>query len=155
MTYKPTNSLNMQISGEWSKHMIRGRAEHQNLSSLSGSATLNYYIGDFSISAWLSTPVRDLVDYQISRKTFWQYQLTAMWNRGNWSIEANANNLFLMKNRLEDEIITSVYSDNRTNWNRRTNQYATIKVVYSFDYGRKTSKSPKYQHTVSESAILK
>ena len=62
--------------------------------------------------------------------------------------------LFLMKNRLEDDIITAVYSVNRTNWNRRNNQYATIKVVYSFDYGRKTSKSPEYQHTVSESAIL-
>ncbi|MDE6561590.1 MAG: hypothetical protein K2K75_09430 [Muribaculaceae bacterium] len=155
MTYKPSNSLNMQLSGEWSRHMTRGGAEHRNLSSLSGSASLNYYIGDFSISAWLSTPTRDLVDCQIRRKTFWQYQLSAMWNRGNWAIEASANNLFLMKNRFEDEIITAVYSINRTNWNRMNNQYATIKVVYCFDYGKKTSKSPKYQHTVSESAILK
>ena len=154
-TYKPSNSLNMQISGDWSRHITRSGNENRNLSSFSGSANLNYYVGDFSFGAWMSTPVRDLVDCQISRKTFWQYQLTVMWNHGNLAIEANANNLFLVKNRLEDEIITAVYSVNRTNWNRRNNQYATIKVVYNFDYGRKTSKSPKYQHTESESAILK
>ena len=135
--------------------MTRGGAEHRNISSFSGDATLNYYIGDFSFSAWLSTPVRDLVDCQINRKTFWQYQLSAMWNQGNWAIEASANNLFLMKNRFKDNIISAAYSVNRTNWNRKNNQYATLKVVYSFDYGKKTSKSPKYQHTDSESAILR
>ena len=155
LTYKPSNYLNMQILGDWSRHMTRGEVEHRNLSSFSGSANLNYYVGDFSFGAWLSTPVKDLVDCQISRKTFWQYQLSAMWNHGNWAIEANANNLFLMKNRLEEEIETAVYSVNRTNCNRRNNQYATIKVVYNFDYGKKTSKSPQYQHAVSESAILR
>ena len=155
LTYKPSNSLNMQFSGEWSKHVTRGGIEHRNLSSFSGNATLNYYIGNFSFSTWLSTPVKDLVDFQISRKTFWQYQLTALWNRGNWAIEVNANNLFLMKNRLEDDIMTAAYSVNRTVWNRRNNQYATIKVVCSLDYGKKTSKSPVYQHIVSESSILK
>ena len=30
-------------------------------------------------------------------ETNWRYQLSAMWNHGNWAIEANANNLFMMK----------------------------------------------------------
>lgn len=30
-----------------------------------------------------------------------------------------------------------------------------LKIVYSFDYGKKTSKSPDYKHQNSESAILK
>ncbi len=78
-----------------------------------------------------------------------------MWNHGNWAIEANANNLFLMKNNIVDELSTPAYSFSQTNWNRHYNQYATLKVVYSFDYGKKTNKSPKYERVESESAILK
>ncbi len=155
LTYKPSNSFNMQISGEWSKQMTRGEVEHRNLSSFSGSTTLNYYVGDFSFGVWVATPVKDLVDYQIRRRTYWQYQLSAMWTSGNWAIEANANNLFLTKNEMKDELATQFYSFSRTNQSRRFNQYATLKIVYSLDYGKKTSKSPKYQHIDSESAILK
>lgn len=153
-TYKPSNSLNMKISGLWNEHIVRGGVAHRNISSFSANAQVNYYIGDFSFGAWLSTPTKDLIDSQIHRKTYWRYQLSAMWNYGNWAIEANANNLFLMKNRIEDELTSSAYSYKETNWNRSFNQYATLKIVYSFDYGKKTSKSPEYEHSVSESAIL-
>ena len=155
ITYKPSNSLNMQFSGEWSKHVTRGGAESQRLSSLTGSANLNYYIGDFSFGATLATPSRDLIDSQIRRKTFWQYQLSAMWNHGNWAIEANANNLFMMKNKMVDNLASPYYLFKKTNQSRRFNQYATLKIVYSFDYGKKTSKTPVYEHINSESAILK
>lgn len=155
ITYKPSNYLNMQFLGEWSKHVTRGGAEPQRLSSLSGSANLNYYIGDFSFGASLATPFRDLIDSQIRRKTFWQYHLSAMWNHGNWAIEANANNLFMMKNKIVDELTSPYYLFKQTNQSRRFNQYATLKIVYSFDYGKKTSKSPSYEHKNSESAILK
>jgi hypothetical protein len=116
---------------------------------------VNYSVGDFSFVAWISTPTRDLVDSQIRRKTYWQYQLSAMWTHGNWAIEANANNLFLMNNRILDELNTAAYSYIQTNWTRQYNQYATLKVAYTFEYGKRTNKSPRYQHQDSESAILK
>lgn len=153
-TYKPSNSFNMKLSGLWSEHIVRGGVAHRNISSFSANAQVNYYIGDFSFGAWGSTPTKDLIDSQIHRKTYWQYQLSAMWNHGNWAIEANVNNLFLMKNHIEDELASTVYSYRETNWNRSFNQYATLKVVSSFDYGKKTAKSPEYEHSVSESAIL-
>jgi hypothetical protein len=115
----------------------------------------NYYVGDFSFGTWVSTPIRDLVDSQIRRNTFWQYQLSSMWTHGNWAIEVNANNLFLMNNRIMEELNAAAYSYKQTNWNRQNNQYATFKVAYTFEYGKKTNRSPKYQHQDSESAILK
>lgn len=155
LTYKPSNALNINISGQWSEQLARGGVEHRNLSAFTGSATVNYYVGDFSFGAWVSTPTRDLVDSQIRRKTYWQYQLSAMWIHDHWAIEANANNLFLMHNRIIDELNTPSYSYKQTNWNRQYNQYVTLKVVYTIDYGKKTSKSPSYEHNDSESAILK
>ena len=71
MTYKPSGSLNMKLSGQWIEHLVRGGTEHRSLSSISGSAMVNYYIQDFSFSVSLATPSRDLINSQISRKTYW------------------------------------------------------------------------------------
>lgn len=155
ITYKPSGSLNMKVSGQWIEHLVRGGAEHRNLSTFSGTAMINYYVRDFSFGASIASPARDLIDSQISRKTFWRYQLSAMWNYGNWAIEANANNLFMMKNNIVDELSASYYSFKQIDQSRSYNQYANLKIVYSFDYGKKTSKSPDYKHQNSESAILK
>lgn len=155
MTYKPSGSLNMKLSGQWIEHLVRGGTENRSLSSISGSAMVNYYIQDFSFSVSLATPSQDLIDSQIRRKTFWQYQLSAMWKHGNWAIEANANNLFMMKNNIVDELSAPYYSFKQINQSRSYNQYATLKIVYSFDYGKKTSQTPDYEHKNSESAILK
>lgn len=155
ITYKPSGTLNMKLSGQWVKHLVRGEAEHRNLSAFSGTAMINYYVRDFSFGASIASPARDLIDSQISRKTFWRYQLSAMWNHENWAIEANANNLFMMKNNIVDELSASYYSFKQIDQSRSYNQYANLKIVYSFDYGKKTSKSPDYKHQNSESAILK
>ena len=155
MTYKPSGTLNMKLSGQWVKHLVRGGAEHRNLSAFSGTAMINYYVRDFSFGASIASPARDLIDSQISRKTFWRYQLSGMWNHGNWAIEANANNLFMMNNKIVDELSASYYSFKQIDQSRSYNQYANLKIVYSFDYGKKTSKSPDYKHQNSESAILK
>lgn len=155
ITYKPSGTLNMKLSGQWVKHLVRGGAEHRNLSAFSGTAMINYYVREFSFGASIATPSRDLIDSQISRKTFWRYQLSAMWNHGNLAIEANANNLFMMKNNIVDELSASYYSFKQIDQSRSYNQYANLKIVYSFDYGKKTSKSPDYKHQNSESAILK
>lgn len=155
ITYKPSGTLNMKLSGQWVKHLVRGGAEHRNLSAFSGTAMINYYVRDFSFGASIASPARDLIDSQINRKTFWRYQLSAMWNHGNLAIEANANNLFMMKNNIVDELSASYYSFKQIDQSRSYNQYANLKIVYSFDYGKKTSKSPDYKHQNSESAILK
>lgn len=155
ITYKPSGTLNMKLSGQWVKHFVRGGAEHRNLSAFSGTAMINYYVRDFSFGASIASPTRDLIDSQINRKTFWRYQLSAMWNHGNWTIEANANNLFMMKNNIVNELSASYYSFKQIDQSRSYNQYANLKIVYSFDYGKKTSKSPDYKHQNSESAILK
>ena len=155
MTYKPSGTLNMKLSGQWVEHLVRGGAEHRNLPAFSGTAMINYYVRDFSFGASIASPSRDLIDSQINRKTFWGYQLSAMWNHGNWAIEANANNLFMMKNNIVDELSASYYSFKQIDQSRSYNQYANLKIVYSFDYGKKTSKSPDYKHQNSDSAILK
>ncbi|MDE6809858.1 MAG: outer membrane beta-barrel family protein [Muribaculaceae bacterium] len=155
LTYKPSNSLNLNISGQWNEQIAKGDATNHSLSSFKSQMAVNYYAGEFSFGAMLSSPSKNLIDLQIYRKTYWHYQLSAMWAHQNWAVEVNANNLFMMNNNTIDKLSTTAYSFTQTNRNRRFNQYATLKAVYCFDYGKKTSKSPKYERVESESAILK
>ena len=60
-----------------------------------------------------------------------------------------------MKNFITDELSSTNYMFTLNDWDRNSNQFATLKAVYSFDYGKKTTKSPKYERTTTESAILK
>ena len=78
-----------------------------------------------------------------------------MWNHGNWAIEANGKNVFMMNKKSVDELSASYYSFKQIDQSRSYDQYANVRSVYSFDYGKKTSKSPDYKHQNSESAILK
>lgn len=155
VTYKPSGDLNINVSGDWSRHIVDGSAPHCGLTSLNTQAEVNWYVGDFSLNVSMRTPQHTLCDYQIRRRTDWCYELSAMWNQANWGVEINANNLLLLKNKVSEEINTHYYSYNQQLYDKRYNQYATLKVVYNFDYGKKTSKTPEYQHTVGESAILK
>lgn len=155
VAYKPSSSLNMKLSGEWNKHLAQGVGRRNSLSSFSESIMVDYYAGDFSFGASLSTPYHDLVAAQIRRKTYWKYCLSAMWKHGNWAVEVKANNLFLTKNKIIDELSTPDYSFIQTSRSRSFNQYAALKVVCVLDYGKKTTKTPDYEHRNSESAILK
>jgi len=145
----------MNLSSQWTRHVVRGGGETQRLTSFSGSAMVNYYVRDFSFRAYMVSPSLNLIDSQIHRKSFWQYQLSAMWSHGNWILEANANNLFVKKNKIEEELSSSCYSFRQTIQSRGFRSRATLKIVYSLDYGKKTSKTPNYEHMDSESAILK
>ncbi|MDE6643568.1 MAG: outer membrane beta-barrel family protein [Muribaculaceae bacterium] len=155
ITYKPSKKLNMNLTGKWNEQIAKGGVENRNLSSFSGQAILNYYIGDFSFGGMIGTPTKDLIGYQIKRKTYWRYQISALWTHGNLALEATANNIFLMKNFITDELSSTNYMFTLNDWDRNSNQFATLKAVYSFDYGKKTTKSPKYERTTTESAILK
>lgn len=47
LTYKPSNTLNINVSGQWNEQFIRGGVEHRNLTSFSGRMIVNYYVGNF------------------------------------------------------------------------------------------------------------
>lgn len=78
-----------------------------------------------------------------------------MWNHGQWGAEINFNNLFCMSNTSTEHLDTPEYAYYSESWNRNYNQYATLKLIYSFDYGKKATRAPKYEHIVTESAILR
>lgn len=58
-----------------------------------------------------------------------------------------------MTNTSTEHLDTPEYACYSESWNRKHNQYATLKLIYSFDYGEKATRAPEYEHIVTESAI--
>lgn len=154
-TYKPNSNLNMILSALCRKSIVNNKGINNQVTNASIYGEINYYIGDFALCASVKSAERRLMDYQVISKTPWQYQLTAMWNHGQWGAEINFNNLLCMSNISTEHLDTPEYAYYSESWNRNYNQYATLKLIYSFDYGKKATRAPEYEHIVTESAILR
>lgn len=152
-TYKPASYFDVKVGGQWQKQIAQG-AIFKETNAWSASAKMNYYIKDFAFSASCSTPRKSLENYQIDTKTNWLYELTVAWNHGNIGVELSANNLFIRKNRIDETLWSAVYQFQRTRTSEDLKSYASVKITYSLDYGKKTSKSPAYKQVKSESATL-
>ena len=58
-------------------------------------------------------------------------------------------------NAIESFLTSDVYCMNKRQVRKSDSSFASLKVIYSFDYGKKVSRSPKYETKSAESNILK
>ncbi len=153
-TYKPSQRLNLKIDGSWEKNIVNGGI-HITQETWAGSMSANLFMNDFALSASLETPKHALTACQYIVKSDWQYDLSLSWNHQNWGMELNMVNPLLRHCSTVTTLCSNVYASHTKEMSDQNNQYVTFKVVYNLEYGKKTSKSPAYNHTQSESAILK
>jgi len=96
-----------------------------------------------------------LVDNHKLVKTGWLYDIALSWNHNNIGVEMNCSNLFIRRNVTTTDLLAGVYAyhgERQSDWH---NQYATLKMIWSVDYGKKTPKSVRNVRKEAESAILK
>ena len=115
----------------------------------------HYYLGDFSLSASAQTARKDLMGCQERVHQPFLYDLSAEWSHGNLSVVATARNLFIQGNERTRSLLASNYQCYGRDVSERDNSFASVKVVYSLDYGKKVNHSPKYESKDAESSILK
>ena len=61
----------------------------------------------------------------------------------------------MQRNKRTRSFIASNYQFLERKVSERDNSFASLKVAYSLDYGRKVNRSPKYESKTTESSILK
>ena len=69
--------------------------------------------------------------------------------------EFELNNLLFPKNGIKESMQTIHYDFSQNMKSQLHKFYASFKVYYSIDYGKKTAKATKYNRAEIESAILK
>lgn len=153
-TWKPVSDFNVKWEGGYDYYRVSGAAD-ERLGCFYARMEAGYYLGDFSLSASTQTARKDLMGCQERVHLPFLYDLSAEWSHGNLSVIVTARNLFIQGNKRTRSLFASNYQCYEHNVSERDNSFASVKVAYSLDYGKKVNHSPKYESKAAESSILK
>ena len=153
VTWKQSSHFNIKIDGDYTSYAVNGAA-HERLNRCQVGMQANYYVGDFSFIAYCKSKTKLLDNNQTHVNLPWQYGLSAEWSHNNLSLIAEAKNLFA-DNAIESSLTSDFYCMNTRQVRKSDNAFASLKLIYSFDYGKKVSRSPKYETKTAETNILK
>ena len=151
VTWVIMDNLRANFTGNVRYMGYTGPNGRKTLSSGLARLELMYFLHDFSFGLSGITPERNLgSSYNVLSIPF-QYSLNMGWNHGNWYIGMWARNIF-HRQHTKENINVEFYEMERNTWFKR---YATIKVAYTFDFGKKVKREQRKIDTSIDSNILK
>ncbi|MDE6535510.1 MAG: hypothetical protein K2K82_05805 [Muribaculaceae bacterium] len=155
VTYKPLQTLSLNLSGVYTCYMYSG---YQRISAHSPSLSFNanYVISNFMISAEVKTPEKWMSNDLARVTTPWEYSLACNYALKNWKFELGTNNPFIKNARYYSRSYNPVFNEVFSLMARNHSQTAYLKVAYSFDWGKNVNKT-KLQRTEMqiENALIK
>lgn len=154
LVFKPSEQFSLKFDGGYKHTRLCGLVS-ENQNTWWGNLYAEIYLGDFLIQPFVATPQKDIVSNQVYWETPWIYGISGKWSRKAFSAELQTNNLFLSKQKTKGILDTDVYHLITSSVGANYNAYATLKLSYTFEYGKKVSRSPKYQTGRGESTIIK
>ena len=129
---------------------------HLSRKNFAASADVNCFIQSFAINAYLKTP-KKMLDQ--SRLVFMEtpmiYGLSVRYSNRNLMAEAGTENPFTRQAQYREYADYNIYRYDQTQTSRIYQQTAYLKLAYTFDFGRKTSRDRSEVDKTIKSAILK
>ena len=151
-----TFSKRLTVSGSASfthTNVHAGVGKHDN--SVTGSASLNWYLKDFSLQPYLVLRSRKLVPSSMQMLVSpLSYGLKATYRHKNLYVALNTGMPF---NDWKQHVWldTPAYSLDNETCSRGNSRYLSVSVSYSFDFGRRVERDMKMQEVNSESSLMK
>ncbi len=153
LVFKPSEQFNLKFDGGCKHTRLCGLvSESQN--TCWGNLYAEIYLGDFLIQPFVATPQKDIVSNQVLWETPWMYGISGKWSRSAFSAELQVNNMFLSGQETKGVLDADVYRLTTSSVDANYNAYATLNLSYTFEYGKKVGRSPKYQTGRGESTII-
>lgn len=154
LSWKATDALRFKLGGRWQYSKITGQ-DSQDQNNVYGRLTVNYYWKDFSLNVYGKTQTRLLSGDGVYEWQDGNYGASVSWYHGGWALEAGTNNPFYTHARTRSFLRSDVYRYDREVYSRLNQPTGYLKVAYTFDFGKKTSKDYRNVNTTIDSAILK
>lgn len=122
----------------------------------SASIDINYYNKYLLFNLYAKTPQQTVNEttYAYLRKPG-SYGLIIRYSNNNFMCEIGIDSPFTKHNRYCENVDYGVYRYSQVSTNRINQQTAYLKLAYTFDFGKKTSREEKDINTQIDSAILK
>lgn len=154
MGYKLADNLRMSVKGRYDYYKTTGKIS-ADYSAWTASIDINYFLKDWSVNVYGKSTSRSLSMYPSYVRTPASYGGSVSWHHGNWMAEAGTENPFSSHLRNVEFIDADVYRFHTSKYSATYQQTGYIKVAYTFDFGKKTSRDSKNINTTINSAILK
>lgn len=155
LSYKATDNLRFKLDGSWINLQCQGDLDEW-FNSLFAKAQVDYYLKDFAFSLYGKTKEKQM-NMDLIRITMpVRYGLLISYSHNNLYAEIGTENPFTRKSKQQYETTIQDIYQIRNNLSCRTyQQTGYIKLAYTFDFGKKTSRSYNDVNKNINSAILK
>ena len=154
LSCKITDNLRVKLDGNYF-YANMSKGFNDDLSSLSGKAQIDYYWKDFSFSLYGKSKLKETDSELIYVYHPASYGLFASWSHKGWRIEAGTENPFTKHSKWKYVVNRDIYNYTNYETSRTYQQTGYVKVAYTFDFGRKTSRDKNDVDRSINSAIMK
>ncbi len=154
VTYKVNSNLRINASGFYRYYKATGKIKADQ-SEWAGSLDMNYFWKDLAFNLFAKSSSRSVGMSPSYMRSPASYGASLRWNHKNWNVEIGTDNPFSKRNRNIEYLNTDVYQFHNTEYSRIYQQTGYIKLAYTFDFGRKTSRTQDKVNTNINSGILK
>ncbi|THG54272.1 hypothetical protein [Muribaculum caecicola] len=156
LTWRPNNKFSINTTGEYMDFHFNGKLSGKfSKSYWLASANASYFLKDFAFNAYFKKYTTVLNSDMSFIKMPVSYGLSASWSRNSWRIEAGTDNPFTNCAKYRNWYASNAYSYNTTSISKTSSRSAYIKLSYTIDFGKKTSKENADINKTIDSAILK
>lgn len=153
-TWKISDNLRAKLDAQYLHYIITGKIAADK-GWFNGGITVNYYLKDFALNLYGKMPKEYYSSASVRIKDPVKYGLSLSWNHNGWFVEAGTENLFTEHNNSRVTIHSEVYNCSQINYIKPNQQFGYLKIAYTFDFGKKTSRDQKKIDTNINSAIMK
>ena len=127
-----------------------------NRNNCSVSFDINYFIRSFALNAHVKTQERTLDETTLAfMKAPTSYGFSVRYSKKNWMVEAGTENPFTRDACYKEYADYGIYKYNQVHTSRIYQQAGYVKLAYTFDFGKKTSREKNNVDRSINSAILK
>lgn len=127
-----------------------------NYHNYSVAFDVNYFIKSFAVNAHVRSMERVLDGTTLAfMKTPASYGFSVRYSKKNWMAEVGTDNPFTRNLRYREYADYGVYRYNQIRTSRIYQQTGYVKLAYTFDFGKKTSRESNNVDRSINSAILK
>lgn len=154
LSWKASEHLRLKMDGYWIySSFFKGISDKQN--SISGMVQLDYYWKNLSCSLYGKTGVTTMEAELIRTYEPEKYGITAHWSSGNWLVEVGAESPFTKHRRWKYSMNWDEYNYTSYATGRTYQRTGYVKVIYTLDFGKKTSRDSNNVNRNINNAILK
>ena len=154
LSYKFSDHLRAKFTGQYLNVHVTEPSMNQN--GFLEVLDVNYFLKDFAFNLYGRTASKRLDMYSlVTVKKPASYGVSVSWSHKGCYLEAGTENPFTKHARYKEHADYGVYKYNQVQTSRINQQTGYVKVAYTFDFGRKTSRDKNDVDRNINSAIMK